>query len=348
LFQPYIGELWIASTSDSVFKDQTNMEELEALSEEEREEILNERMAVMQAKSELQQSLRQLKCAQNLRTRIADFDENNQEPFLQQAREEAIKIAQGAYGSLYLNTIGFSLAVSAEEFLGFERSFLGLKGHVARSRKNASNIGTNFKLLGAGLKAAGAGSRAMHEAEKLQKDGEEVNEQAAEMMADTIGESLPAFLELAWAINKRDIQVTLHEVCKKLFQDASVPKDMRLIRAKAVKKLGLEFQAVGKASKATAKANFSPEDIKARVAVAAMTTMAKAQGQEITEQDQEDMIRKAKEMGLDQQDQAEWEDLGEDFPSSDAAQAASAKDKKVKAVPGVNVSHSAAKGQELD
>ena len=37
------------------------------------------------------------------------------------------------------------------------------------------------------------------------------------------------------------------------------------------------------------------EDIKARVAVASMATMAKAQGQEMTEEDQKEMMQQAKE-----------------------------------------------------
>lgn len=46
------------------------------------------------------------------------------------------------------------------------------------------------------------------------------------------------------------------------------------------------------ASKST---KHNAEDIKARVAVASMATMAKAQGQEMTEQDRVDMMQQAKE-----------------------------------------------------
>ena len=195
---------------------------------------------------------------------------------------------------------------AAEEFLGFEKSFWGLSGHVARTRKNASNMGSNFKILGAGIKAAGAGSRAMQEAERMQKEQMEREQNGtdsdggtdAEKMAETIDESLPAFLELAWAINKRDISSTLSKVCRKVFQDASVPKEQRFVRAKAVRSLGKEFQTVAKAYKNSTKNHFEAEDIKARVAAASMTTMAKAQGQEVTEEDQQNMINQAKQMSL--------------------------------------------------
>ena len=320
LVEPYIGELWIASTSDSMMKDGGDLDEekLEQMTEEERQVYIHDHMSAMQEKNDLKQRLRQIKCAQNLRKRIESFDEANPKPFYTSAQEEAIAIAQGAYGALYLKTIGFAFEVAAEEFLGFEKSFWGLSGHVARTRKNLSGAGSNFKLLGAGIKAAGAGSRAMQEAEKLQQEqlekeqagGEQkpsattgnvkVDDQAAqEQMAETIDESLPAFLELAWAINQRDIKSTLQKVCKKVFRDASVPKEQRFVRAKAVRALGKEFQTVAKVFKNATNDNFDAEDIKARVAVATMTTMAKAQGQEVTEEDQAEMIKQAKQMSLD-------------------------------------------------
>ena len=39
---------------------------------------------------------------------------------------------------------------------------------------------------------------------------------------------------------------------------------------------------------------FNADDIKAQMSVAAMTTMAKAQGQELTKEDQDEMLKQAK------------------------------------------------------
>lgn len=297
LIEPYVGELWIASQTESMMNDQLT-HGLEELPEEERNELLRERMIELQAQQEVKQRRRQVKCAQFLRQRIAHFEENP-DAFQASCRDEASKVAAGAYGALYLMAMGFSYTVAAEEYLGFEQSFLGLGGHMARTRKKASGFASNVKLLGAGIKAATAGARAMREAEDLQRaaeSGQEIGEEHAEQMAQTLDGSLPAFLELAWAVNKRDIQTTIKEVCKKVFNDASVPKDMRLERAKAVLVLGREFEMAGKQALILSKSmnHFSADDIKARVAVATMTTMAKAQGQEVTEEDQEQMIRQAK------------------------------------------------------
>ena len=301
LVEPYIGELWIASQTESMMNDTDARPDFDSLSEEEQNQIMIEQMEKMKAKNDLKQKKRYVKCATNLRERIQTYDSANPEPFVLGCREEAAKIVAGAYGALYGMTIGFAMQVAAEEYLGFETSFLGLGGHVARTKKNASGFASEMKLLGAGIKAAGAGAKAMQKADEMQKaaavGGDELNEEQAGQMAETIEGSLPAFLDLAWAVNKRDIQSTLKIVCKKVFDDASVPKSQRLMRAKAVRILGKEFQKLGKQEMLANKSNstFSADDVKARVAVATMTTMAKAQGQEVTEEDQEEMIRQAKQ-----------------------------------------------------
>jgi curved DNA-binding protein CbpA len=299
LVEPYIGELWIASmTSDAMMNPDAGIdfEELEKntdLTEEQKEEIMRQKAKEIRENNELQQKLRQVKCAQALRQRISLFDaKTDWRVFADEAREEAQKIAQGAYGSMYLITIGFAWQIAAEEFLGQYDKNAWFSGQVASARKNFSGIGSNFQLIGAGLKAATAGSKALHQAEQIQKSQED-DTNAQLMMAETIDGSLPAFLNFAWVINKRDIKSTIAKSCFKLFNDAGVPLESRIERAKAVRILGREFQAVGRKNQKTE--HHSSDDIKARVAVATMTTMAKAQGQEVTEEDQLNMMKQAKE-----------------------------------------------------
>jgi len=347
LVEPYIGELYLAHTADSMMKDGTtsSKEDYESMTEEEREKILEEKVAVMQKESEFKKNKRQVTSAKNLRKRVQPYldsiensgsnKEDIEIQFREQCHEEAIKIAQGSQGDFYLKTIGFALEVNAEEYLGFERSFLGLGGHLARTKQNASGFSSTMGLLHAGVKAATAGVRTMHQAETIQKDMEAVvaaggaagdvrenpigggndNDSGGEMteeeqqqklakgMEAAMDDSLPTFLEFALAINKRDIQTTLKDVCKKLFDDASVPKELRFLRAEAVKILGSEFREVGAAMdniNNNKSAKMSANDIKAQLNVAAMTTMAKAQGQTITEEDQKDMMKHAKEQAKEQ------------------------------------------------
>ena len=317
LVEPYIGELWIANQADSMMKDQAMQEPIdESLPEEEKQKIMYERYRKMKQGDELKQRKRQAKCAKNLLERINPFVSGkiSEVDFVAGSRDEAGRIAEGAFGELYMMTIGYTLLVAAEEFIGFKTSFLGLGGHAARTKQNASNFGANMKLIGAGIKALGAGSRAMVEAENLQKKAEETGEEldasAAAEMAEALDDSLPTFLEFAWALNKKDIQSTLKAVCKKLFDDSSGDdntKELRLKRAEAVKILGREFLLIGKQAKKSKPSSnkVDADDIKARVEVATRTTMAKAQGQELSEEDPEEMIRMAKQMSLDARNQNE-------------------------------------------
>ncbi|VEU38926.1 unnamed protein product [Pseudo-nitzschia multistriata] len=378
LVEPYIGELWIAHTADGMLKDggkggleldDMTQEELEQLPEEERakvlkerERIMDEKLTAMREENELAMAKRQVTCAKFLRERVASYynsiralDQSGSEgtteqqraaekkgvkkDFVEECEKEALNIASGAQGDWYLNIIGFSLEINADLYLGFERSFLGLGGHFARTRANASGLNTNMGLLGAGLRAVGAGVRTMQTAETIQKDlekaageasgaetegasdnvaatgedggktkltelSEEDQMKLAMEMQDAMDDSLPTFLEFAQAINKRDIQTTIKGVCKKLFDDASVPKESRVIRAEAVRILGKTFQRVAaRKVNPDSNAKMSADDIKLKMNVAAMATMAKAQGQELSADDQEELMKQAKEAMEQQQQQ---------------------------------------------
>jgi X-domain of DnaJ-containing len=361
LVEPYVGELWIAQTTAEAMSDTDTMEEFKKLeldgkkdgeSEEERREKLMEKMREMKEKNELTQKKRQAKIANNLKKRLSSYTPSTKADFIIEARKEAEKIAAGAYGSLYCITIGYQLLLQAEEFIGDQTSFLGLGGLAARTKSSTSALGTNFKLIGAAFSA-----RAMQEAENLQrkamekgaaaegakkedgkeddtygeKEGAEIDAEDEKKLSDTFDASLPAFLNFTWAINKRDIQQTLQAACPKVFRDASVNdnpnsvmsvKATQLQRAEAMEILGREFFTVGKLHEKLAQDGFNAEDIKARVAVATMTTMAKAQGQEVTEADQEEMIKQAKLMGKNPEAQAaESEGEKADEANTDSAAA---------------------------
>jgi len=368
LVEPYIGELNIAQTADIMMKDGANQpseEELQGMTDEERDKFMDEKIAVMQKESEFKRTKREVSCAINLRKRVKPYlemldsrltsdgdggstsmkKEDAKIKFREECNQEAIKIAQGSQGDFYLKTIGFAFEINAEEYLGFQKSFLGLGGHLARTQKKINGFNSTMGLLGAGIKAASKGVQTMKKAETLQKDmvaaaesgeggvaegaakkstesknadennskdsdngielTEEQQQQLAKEMEEAIDDSLPTFLEFALAINKRDIQTTLKGVCRKLFDDASVPKEYRIYRAEAVRILGNEFSKVGKTMDKLMKTNkkMTAEEIKAQMNVAAFATMAQAQGQTLTEEDKEEMMKQGKQMWQQQEQQ---------------------------------------------
>lgn len=244
-------------------------------------------------------------------------DEDDVLNFRASIQNEAAKIANTSFGATFLVTIGFALQVEGEEFLGFQNTALGVGGHAARWKKTRKNTQNNWKLMGAGINAATTGRKAMKEVEAAQRAMEEkkakeslekglddgsnegesaMDEEQARVAAQKLEETIPALLELAWAINIRDISRTLKHACKKLFTDAEVPMVTRIQRAEAIRLVGDEFYNIGKERGGEKYSVKDAADIKARAEVAVMTTMAKAQGQEVSEDDAEEMIKQAKNM----------------------------------------------------
>mmetsp|Transcript_9783 Transcript_9783/g.21150 ORF Transcript_9783/g.21150 Transcript_9783/m.21150 type:complete len:483 (-) Transcript_9783:124-1572(-) len=325
LVEPYVGELWIATTADTMMKDA--MEQQQAMDTENMTE--EEAAALLAGKTTseemlLKQRKREVRCALNLREKIMPYleakDEDDLITFKTSVQSEAAKIAATSFGATFLVTIGFALQVEGEEFLGFQNTALGVGGHAARWKKTRKSTQNNFKLMGAGINAATTGRKAMKEVESAQRAMEErraqdnvnrelggdategesaMDEEQAKLAAQKLEETIPALLELAWAINIRDISRTLKHACKKLFTDAEVPMATRIQRAEAVRIIGEEFYNIGKANGGEKYSVKDAADIKARAEVAVMTTMAKAQGQEVSEDDTEEMIKQAKNMRAD-------------------------------------------------
>jgi hypothetical protein len=300
----------------------TNMQQQDGTSKtaEEVHAQREERVRQMMEEDEFSQRRRQVMCAVNLRERIAPYVDNHDgesdEQFVLMCQAEAASICQTAFGHVFCTTIGRALELEATEFLGFALSPVigNWDAYTAALQKRATSFNNNYRVLNAGILAVRAGSKAMKHVESMQKQAQSQsplagstspmdNSQAKETMKK-LEDTLPAILELAWAINVRDITKTLKQVCHKLFHDASVDRETRIKRAEAVRILGREFFAMGKVSetvKDVGSTGDDAEDIKLRAEIAAMTTLAKAQGQEISEQDAEYMIRQQRKMKAQQQ-----------------------------------------------
>lgn len=340
LVEPYVGELWIASIADLIMKDMganANKDEAELA------ETLTGKAQKNTEESKMKQKKREIQIAKYLREKVQTFVDGTLplDDFAAGVQIEACKIADGSFGTTFLNTIGFQLEVEAEEYIGFQKSHFD--GYRAQAKKSASSTSTNFKITGSIIKAANAGRKVYKEVEEAQQsqaqaqaagsgsgiDGgknnissssgaagsgsgigsssaaktkEEIETEQAMLAAKKLEEQLPTILELAWAINTRDIRTTLKHACQKVFADASATLEQRLLRAQAVKVIGSEFMAIGKLVGATKKDEdiaMSMENIKARAEVAVMTTMAKAQGQEVSQDDTEELIRQHAKMAAD-------------------------------------------------
>lgn len=308
LVEPYVGELWIASVADLMMKDMAKQGDM---SESELAEALTGKAEKNSIESKMKQKMREIKIAMHLREKVQRYVDGTiaGDDFGAEIQIEACKIADGSFGTTFLNIIGFQLEVEAEEYIGFQKSLFD--GYKAQAKKNASATQTNFKITGAAIKAVSAGRKVYSEVEKskeavnqtnangVQKSKQELEAEQAMLAAQKLEENLPTILELAWAINTRDIKNTLRSGCKKLFADANATMEQRLKRAQAIKIIGKEFLEIGKLVGASKDELNTTEAIKARAEVAVMTTMAKAQGQEVDEKDTEELIKQQRKMAAD-------------------------------------------------
>ena len=290
----------------------------------------------------LKQRKREVQIAIFLRDKIQPYVSGSidESEFVALCQEEAATITKGSYGDVFCTAIGYALEVEGADFVGTHTSFMGFEGQSAKMRKRSYALNNHMKVASSLVGAARAGRQAYKEVDKLQREakakasqssiesnsnnasattdeakGDPMAEDAKQdetpsmstdsMKAATeeIEKSLPAILELAWAVNVQDITRTLEEVCSKLFHDAAelLPLETRIKRAEAIHILGREFYAVGKIASSTKLTNtVDVKDISARAQVAAMTTLAKAQGQDVSEKDAEALIKRAKEMEAEQ------------------------------------------------
>jgi hypothetical protein len=327
----YVGDLWIAGKADSLMKEQAMMEFNNADGEgttEMDEEAYRKNAATRSAADVLKQRKREVEIAIFLRERIQPFVDGtiDEAEFVAQCQEEAANITKGSFGDVFCSTIGFALEIEGSDFIGSHDSFLGLEGQAAKMKKRSRTLNNQMKVLSAGIGAAQAGRQAYKQVDKLQKDAKAKAQTTIENTKDSatgddeadialdpdamkaaterIEASLPAILELAWAINVQDISRTLEVVCSKLFHDAAelIPLGIRMRRAEGVRILGREFHAMGKLASTTAVKSVNVKDIRTRAEVAAMTTLAKAQGQEVSEKDAEELIQRARQMERMNQD----------------------------------------------
>lgn len=319
----YVGDLWIAGKVDSLMKNAkvTNAMAGEDSNEEQEDMDTFRKSSERRSKyDKLKQEQREVEISLFLKEKITSKPDESE--WVASLQEEAATITKGAFGDVFCRSIGYALYMEAEEFIASNETNV-VKSTATAFKKRGYQMQNQWKVLGSFTAAASAGTKAYKHVDQLQKkaaaaklqsevggnrdpsassDAPEssIDPESVKAATEQIEASLPAFLELAWALNVQDITKTLQGVCRKLFYDEAETLSMteRLDRAQSVLVIGREFYSLGEAAASTnqnGKAT-TAGDIKARAEVAAMTTFAKAQGQEINEKDAEELIKQAKRM----------------------------------------------------
>jgi len=168
---------------------------------------------------------------------------------------QAEELKKTNYGWELLQVIGMAYELAALQFLGSKDSGVGIpsikkwasgKWASARmaERKNKSKWATTTATLDMGI-IQNEYNRKIQAA-----TSEEERRQLELQMANVSTEGI---MRIIWTTTSVDIASTIHETCQMVFFDQSVSKEVRVMRAKAVKQLGKIFQACSESERAQGK-----------------------------------------------------------------------------------------------
>jgi len=235
--EPYVGELSIASTFDSLLRLSKRGESTASF-----ESMEDFKAAVGWNVHVLRTRKREADIAIHLRTRINDYVEGflTLDAFKDSCYEEAATIAKEASGARYLLAIGPAMVAEANYFLGYRKSVVKWRGPVGNLKRKMLKLRRKASMYKSIVYTAkeSFGIISTECPENLQQEGG--------VSMTCLSNTMPLILEMAWKINYLDITTTLSGACQKLFYDANIlSKEERLLRAQAVHILGTQFYLVG-------------------------------------------------------------------------------------------------------
>ena len=282
-FEQYVGELSLAAFVKQLMKDadqgpidpesinKASISDVGAVS------------ARARGAEKRRQNRRRIFCALNLRNKLDQFVVHRDEiGFIKAAYLEAVELVKSSFGARMLQTIAWVYTYRAEKFLADQ------KGHVL-TRKWASwkSTSRNYSNMAS---LAGNVTKSFVAVNKIAKSQEQqIAKQQASLSSATarpeptpeenaemkkqMEESLPVLLETAWSMCQVDIEDTLKISTKMVLKDVTVPWQLRIKRAYAMRRLGRIFEEVATTYESGAGVEASAEQVMRQIEEAFISTI---------------------------------------------------------------------------
>jgi hypothetical protein len=238
-FESYIGELSFSTMVKEIMKEMEASQQQSQGGDNPPPSISSRSINAEKRR----QRRRCIHCAEWLAEKLDMFVSGRDEVgFIRWAYMEAMELKAANFGIHLLNSLAWVYTYRSDKFLAEEmgesvnRKMIGWRG----TGRNWSNMGT---LVKNGALSISALSRMNNRAKGMNPEQPENIDERTQFMAE-VERSLPILLETAWNKCQVDVEDTLKTSTRMLLKDVSVPWQLRIRRAVALRKLGHIFQEV--------------------------------------------------------------------------------------------------------
>lgn len=190
------------------------------------------------------QERRCARLAMTLANRVKPWVDMNFEEAEDAWRSQTEELKKASYGWELLQVIGMAYELAAVQFLGSNDSGIGMPSIAkwASGKKAATRLGKTRKKSQWESMAATMDVMKVQSEYQKKIDATTSEDEKRQLEQDMANASTDIMMRIIWTTTSVDITSTIHEACQMIFFDQNVDKEIRAMRAKAVKKLGKIFQ----------------------------------------------------------------------------------------------------------